>query len=87
MRTIAKYELKEGENKIVTPNLSEPVCATDQDGKVWLWMEVDTEETEFVDRAFLVTRTGDDIDGGMVLNYIGYVHLLNGEVVVVWEVL
>jgi len=87
MRTIARYELKEGENRVTVPDLSVIVCATDLGEKVCVWMEIDAEAKEFVDMAFLVIREGAEIEEEMVLNYVGYARLISGEVVIVFEIL
>jgi len=87
MRTIKKYELVRGENKISTPNLSEVVCATDEGGKIWVWMEVETENVERVMRAFFVMGCEDEVGEGMSIAFIGWGHTPSGEVVIIYEIL
>jgi hypothetical protein len=87
MHTLKKYELEMGEKKITMPDLAEIAFTTDCDGKVWVWMEVDTDTKEFVDRPFFVMREGEEMKDRMMMEYIGYAHLPSGEVVVVFEIL
>jgi hypothetical protein len=86
MRTIKKYELREGENKITVPNLSELICATDEGGKVYVWMEVETTEKETNERAFLVMSVEEEIKQQMSLGFTGWGRI-GEKVVMIYEIL
>lgn len=81
MRTIWKFELKVGENKIDMPEISELLTAQFQDGKLMLWAEVDST-SEKTQRPFLVTGTGVEIGADLALEYIATAQ--EGEMV--WHV-
>ena len=76
MRTIWKYELKLGENKIKVPTNFSVLTAQEQDGKIILWGEVDSKD-EMGERAFLVVFTGNEIDEGLALEYISTIQIQN----------
>lgn len=90
MRTIEKFELKEGENRIKVPSLAETVCAINWEAgtgyAVGVAMETETDDVEEVERAFLVVKLGDEIKERLVLAPVGHVYLPSG-VVFVYEVL
>ena len=80
MRTIWKFELKVGSNKVKMPEASEILSAGQQDGKVMLWAEVETKGGE-VERPFLVVGTGEEISEDVVLDYTGTVKtLVDGKI-------
>jgi hypothetical protein len=86
MRTIKRYELREGENRITVPNLSELVFATDEEGKVWVWMEVDTVEKETNERSFLVMAAEEEIKEKMSLGFTGW-GKIGEKMVMIFEIL
>lgn len=88
MRMLKSYELKEGENKMTVPISAEVVCTANWGEKFGVVFEVETEEKEFGDRAFLLVGEGEEIKEGMVLNYVGIVYPpIEGKFLVVFEIL
>jgi len=87
MRTIKRYELKEGENRVSVSSSAEPVSAGAVGEKIVVWFEEETDDVERVDRAFLVTKDENEIREGMVLQWIGVAVMANGEAFHVSEIL
>jgi hypothetical protein len=65
MRTVWKYELSHGLNKIDLPAGAQPVHAAMQGNALMLWVD---QETEFAtqQRAFIATGTGHTVPAGAV---------------------
>lgn len=87
MRTIKRYELKEGTEKITCPVSAVVVSAGTVEEKIVVWMEVETEEREFGERAFLVVEDGKEIEEGMVGEIIGVAVMPSGKAYIVFELL
>ena len=87
MRTIKRYELKEGENRVSVSSSAEPVSAGAVGEKIVVWMEEETDDTEKVDRAFLVTKEENEISEGMVLQWLGVAVMESGEAYHISEIL
>ena len=87
MRTLARFEVKLGESRVSMPVESEIICATGYQEGVSIWVEVDDKDKDFVDRAFLTIKEGEEIGEKMILNYIGHAFIPSGDVVVVFEIL
>ncbi len=68
MRTINRYELKEGENRV-------SVSASE------------TDDTEKVERPFLVIRDGAGIKEGMMLRWLGVAVMTDGKAYHISEIL
>ena len=88
MRMIQKYTLKEGVGRINVPSTAVVVFgACDCDGAVCVYMETDTVDLDRMELAFLVVKVGAEIEGNMVLDYIGHACLPSGDVLVIYEIL
>lgn len=61
MKTIWKYEIEPGKNKILMPAWSQVLSVQVQQGKVCMWAMVDTK-TEKKERIFYTYATGQKID-------------------------
>lgn len=89
MRTIWKFELKVGENKVKMPDLSDILSIGEQDGKVMMWVEVD-DKADQTERPILVVGTGQEINEEYALEFIGTVTIVEKIVVdmvkLVWHV-
>ena len=85
MRTIWKFELNVGSNKVKMPEASEVLAVGEQEGKIMLWAEVDGK-SGLTERPFLVTGTGDEIDNELVLDYTGTVKIRFERVDYIWHV-
>jgi len=86
MRTIAKYELKVGENTVTLPIDYHVIVASSDGERMWLLVEVETDTREFTNQPFLVSRVGEELNERMVLNLVGS-GKVGEEMVVVWEIL
>ena len=87
MRTIKRYELREGENRVNVSSSAEPLSAGSVGDKIVVWMEEETDDTERVERPFLVTKDGNEIVQGMVLQWLGVAVMENGEAYHISEIL
>ena len=87
MRTIKRYELKEGDNRVNVSSSAEPLSAGAVGEKIVVWMEEETDDMEKVDRAFLVTKDGSEIVEGMVLQWLGVAVMADGEAYHISEIL
>ena len=87
MRTIKRYELKEGENRVSVSASAEPISAGAVGEKIVVWMEEETDDMERVERPFLVTKDGNEIGEGMVLQWLGVAVMENGEAYHISEIL
>ena len=87
MRTIKRYELKEGENRVSVSSSANPMSAGAVEEKIVVWFEEETDDTEKVDRAFLVTKDENEIREGMVLQWLGVAVMGNGEAYHISEIL
>ena len=72
MRTIHKYPLGWGVNKVKMPIASDIISAGLAQGEVCIWAEVDTTD-EMSERAILVVGTGVEIKEDFALEKIGTV--------------
>jgi len=87
MRTIKRYELKEGENRISVSSSAEPMSAGAVGDTIVVWMEEETDDIEKVERPFLVTKDDAEIVEGMVLQWLGVAVMENGEAYHISEIL
>jgi len=87
MRTIKRYELKEGDNRVNVSSSAEPLSAGAVGDSIVVWMEEETDDMEKVDRAFLVTKDGSEIVEGMVLQWLGVAVMADGEAYHISEIL
>jgi hypothetical protein len=87
MRTIKRYELKEGENRISVSSSAEPLSAGGVGEKIVVWMEEETDDIEKVERPFLVIKEDGEIAEGMVLQWLGVAVMENGEAYHIIEIL
>ena len=87
MRTIKRYELKEGENRVSVSSSAEPISAGAVGDTIVVWMEEETDDVEKVERPFLVTKDENEIREGMVLQWLGVAVMGNGEAYHISEVL
>jgi hypothetical protein len=87
MRVIEKIELKMGMNRVEVKDLGVVTCATDIEGKAYVLVEVETEETEKMEMGFLVTKVGEEIDEKLDVDFLGVAHVNGGETVLVFEIL
>ena len=87
MRTVWKFELKVGMNKIKIPTVSEMLTVGEQEGKIMMWAEVDSKDKE-TERVFLVVGTGEEIGEDLALDYMGSTKVEHKErkVMQVWHV-
>ena len=87
MRTIKRYELKEGENRISVSSSAEPMSAGAVGEKIVVWFEEETDDMEKVERPFLVTKDEGEVKEGLVLQWIGVAVMANGEAFHISEIL
>ena len=74
MKTIYKYQLRITDNQYVdTYEGATPLFVDVQDGKLCLWVKVDTERNEY-QMQIQVVGTGNSINGN-ALKYIGSVQM------------
>ena len=84
LRTIHKYLLKiTDQQDIEMPHLAQILCVQMQDGHLYIWAMVD-DEAPMDSRTIRIIGTGNPIDDGNWLNYIGAVQEFDGELI--WHV-
>jgi hypothetical protein len=90
MRRTNIYKLEEGLHKIALPSDGIVTGACDWEGGVGLILETDAASEESTERPFLVVRSGETYDEALMLNYVGYGVVVEGEnkiVLMLYEVL
>ncbi len=90
MRRTNIYKLEEGLHKIALPSDGIVIGACDWEGGVGLILETAADTGESTERPFLVVRSGETYDESLMLNYVGYGVVVEGEnkiVLMVYEVL
>lgn len=86
MRTLSKYEVKLGHNRITLPSDYVLIGAAIHEDKAWILAEVETKNTDFVDIPFQVMKAGEVMDEKLIVEKVAC-GVLGADVVVVWEVL
>jgi len=74
MTTIYKYEIPLRGVTVELPSVSKPLCVGVQDGKIMIWIELDTANfLPKIHREFEVFGTGHDMrqDMGVSRTYVG----------------
>lgn len=88
MRTIHKYELKINDELqgFSLPHNSGLIHFGEQDGQLFMWVEVNTTEKEYSDCVFFVVGTGQEIDQDGVSQHCKTVQMSNGLVWHIYEI-